>query len=55
MVMVGDSLHDLVAGRAAGMQTVGVLTGPACRDELAPCADVVLPDIGHLTTWLGDP
>ncbi len=28
-VMVGDSLHDLRAGRAAGMQTVGVLTGPA--------------------------
>jgi phosphoglycolate phosphatase len=55
VVMVGDSLHDLVAGRAAGMQTVGVLTGLACRDELAPCADVVLPDIGHLTTWLGDP
>ena len=55
VVMVGDSLHDLLAGRAAGMQTVGVLTGPACRDELAPCADVVLPDIGHLTTWLGDP
>jgi phosphoglycolate phosphatase len=53
-VMVGDSLHDLVAGRAAGMQTVGVLTGPACRAELAPCADAVLPDIGHLTEWLGN-
>jgi phosphoglycolate phosphatase len=54
VVMVGDSLHDLVAGRAAGMQTVGVLTGPACRAELAPCADAVLPDIGHLTEWLGN-
>ena len=54
VVMVGDSLHDLVAGRAAGMQTVGVLTGPACRAELAPCADAVLPDIGHLSVWLGN-
>lgn len=52
VVMVGDSAHDLVAGRAAGMQTVGVLTGMAGRDELSALADVVLPDIGHLPAWL---
>lgn len=52
VVMVGDSLHDLHAGRAAGMKTVGVLTGLAGKDELAPHADVVLPDIGHLPAWL---
>jgi len=52
VVMVGDSLHDLHAGRAAGMQTVGVLTGMAVEAELAPFADVVLPDIGHLVDWL---
>jgi phosphoglycolate phosphatase len=51
-VMVGDSGHDLVAGRAAGMQTVGVLTGLARQSDLAPYADVVLPDIGHLKAWL---
>jgi len=51
-VMVGDSLHDLHAGRAAGMQTVGVLTGVATAADLAPHADVVLPDIGHLVGWL---
>lgn len=51
-VMVGDSLHDLHAGRAAGMMTVGVLTGPALKAELAPFADVVLPDIGALPAWL---
>ena len=49
--MVGDSTHDLIAGRAAGMQTVGVLTGMA-EAELAPLADAVLPDIGHLPDWL---
>jgi phosphoglycolate phosphatase len=51
-VMVGDSTHDLLAGRAAGMVTVGVLTGPAERDELVSFADVVLPDIGHLLEWI---
>ncbi|MEY8839934.1 HAD family hydrolase, partial [Cribrihabitans sp. XS_ASV171] len=52
VAMVGDSLHDLVAGRAAGMATVGVLTGIADEAELAPQADAVLPDIGHLPRWL---
>lgn len=52
VVMVGDSLHDLHAGRAAGMQVVAVLTGLAQADELAPHADIVLPDIGHLPAWL---
>lgn len=50
--MVGDSLHDLHAGRAAGMKAVAVLTGVAQADDLAPHADVVLPDIGHLPQWL---
>jgi len=53
MAMVGDSTHDLVAGRAAGMIPVAVLTGIAGHDELAPHAEVVLPDIGHLPDWLG--
>ena len=52
IVMVGDSAHDLRAGRAAGMRTVAVLTGVAGAGELAPLADVVLPDIGHLPGWL---
>jgi phosphoglycolate phosphatase len=51
-VMVGDSLHDLHAGRAAGMRCVAVLTGIAGRDELAPHADVVLDHIGQLPDWL---
>lgn len=51
-VMVGDSLHDLRAGRAAGFQTVGVLTGMATSATLQDYADAILPDIGHLPTWL---
>lgn len=52
VVMVGDSRHDLHAGRAAGMRTLAVLTGLAPAAELAPFADAVLPDIGHLPGWL---
>lgn len=50
--MIGDSVHDLTSGRAAGMTTVGVLTGPATEEDLAPHADVVLSDIGALPGWL---
>ena len=53
VAMIGDSLHDLEAGHAAGMVTVGVLTGPATRAELAPVAEVILDDIGALPDWLG--
>lgn len=52
VAMVGDSTHDLIAGRAAGMVCVAVLTGPAREDELAPFADHVFPDIGHLPGWV---
>jgi len=52
VVMVGDSLHDLHAGRSAGMICVGVLTGMANAADLAPHADAVLPDIGALPEWL---
>lgn len=51
-LMVGDSRHDLVAGRAAGMRTAAVLTGLVAAEELAPLADAVLPDIGSLPDWI---
>lgn len=50
--MVGDSLTDLRAGAAAGMIRVGVLTGPATHQELAPEADVVLGSICELPAWI---
>ena len=52
LVMVGDSTHDMTAGRAAGFTCVAVLTGVASADDLAPFADVVLPDIAALGPWL---
>lgn len=54
-LMVGDSVHDLDAGRAAGMRTVAVLTGPADHATLAPHADVVLRSIADLPDWLDRP
>ena len=35
-VYVGDSPHDVAAGRAAGTRTAAVLWGPLSREELAP-------------------
>lgn len=52
VAMVGDSLHDLHAGRAAGMHAVAVLTGIATRAELAGHADVVLENIAGIGGWI---
>lgn len=52
VVMVGDSLHDLEAGRSARVINCAVLTGPAEKAELAPEADVVLASVSDLPEWL---
>jgi phosphoglycolate phosphatase len=49
VAMVGDSTHDLNAGRAAGVGlNVGVLSGPADRAQIADFADVILGDVTEL-------
>lgn len=55
VAMVGDSTHDLESGRRANMPTIGVLTGPATREELTPHATVVLNHIGEIPEWLNMP
>ncbi|MEO0357550.1 MAG: HAD family hydrolase [Pseudomonadota bacterium] len=55
IAMVGDSLHDLHAGRAADMQTIAVLTGLATRKDLAGHADCVLDSVSDIPDWLGLP
>ena len=37
-VYVGDSIHDMHSGRAAGARTAGVLWGPFSRGDLEPAA-----------------
>ena len=46
IAMVGDSTHDLNAGRNAGVGlNIGVLSGPATINQLSTLADEVLDDI----------
>ncbi len=52
VALVGDSIHDLHAARAAGALAIGVLSGPAGREELAPHADHIIADIGALPALL---
>lgn len=48
MAMVGDTTHDLIAARAAGVIGIGVLSGFSTRAELEGHADHILTDISHL-------
>ena len=48
ILMVGDSVHDLEAGRSGGAVAVAVLSGLAERAELAPHADFVIEHVGDL-------
>ena len=52
IVVVGDSLHDLAAARAAGATAVAVLSGPAEQAALEPHAHFVIEHIGHLPDLL---
>ena len=55
-VMIGDSAHDMAAGRAAGMTCVMVRTGPAAArqpDAMSDgLADAVLDSIADLPDWM---
>jgi phosphoglycolate phosphatase len=47
--MVGDAVHDLAMGRAAGAGlTVGVLGGTSAREDLAGYADLVLDSVNEM-------
>ena len=49
-VMVGDHSMDILAGKRAGMRTVGVLTGKTTGEELREMgADYVLKSASQLT------
>jgi phosphoglycolate phosphatase len=48
-LMVGDSVNDIRAGKAAGIKTVGLLSGLYYREELAKeCPDMILSDLTEL-------
>lgn len=52
-LMIGDTSVDILAGKAAGAQTVGVLCGFGERSELERCgADLILPSTADLADIL---
>ncbi|MGB8398782.1 HAD family hydrolase [Bradyrhizobium sp.] len=50
--VVGDTVLDLAAARAAGAIAIGVLTGPAPYAILAPHADALFASPAEFATWL---
>jgi phosphoglycolate phosphatase len=49
VAVVGDAVHDLAMGRAAGVGlTVGVLSGTSAREDLEAAADLIVADVGEL-------
>src|SRR5262245_20757707 len=53
LAMVGDTATDMRAGRSAGVGlVVGVLSGLATADHLAPLADAIVPNI-HAVSVIG--
>jgi phosphoglycolate phosphatase len=52
VAVVGDTVHDLAAARAAGAIAIAVLTGPAPSGTLAAHADGLFPSIAEFSDWL---
>jgi phosphoglycolate phosphatase len=52
VAVVGDTVHDLAAARAAGAVAIGVLTGPAAPGALAAQADGLFPSATDFSAWL---
>jgi phosphoglycolate phosphatase len=52
VALVGDSLHDMHAARAAGIVAIGVTSGPLVPEGFADHADVVMGSIMELGAWL---
>jgi phosphoglycolate phosphatase-like HAD superfamily hydrolase len=50
---VGDATVDIVAGKAAGMRTIAVLTGVDDYEAIkAEDPDMILESVSQLTDWL---
>jgi phosphoglycolate phosphatase len=55
VAVIGDTLHDVHAARAAGAVSVAVLTGPrrtAARPDIEPHADYVIGSIADLPAFV---
>lgn len=54
IIMVGDTMTDVRFARNAGIFVVGVGACPESRQRLEPYADKVLPDVSHLSSFIGE-
>ncbi|MBY5944537.1 HAD family hydrolase [Photobacterium rosenbergii] len=52
VVMLGDTVSDMKFGINSGARSVGVLTGTASQEELAPHAELVLDSVAEFTPCL---
>lgn len=52
IAVVGDTLVDMRAARAAGAAAIGVLTGPSHREDLAAHADYMIDTVEDLPNLL---
>jgi phosphoglycolate phosphatase len=52
VAMVGDTLHDMHAARAAGVFALGVTSGPIIPKNFASEADHILPSIAEIPAWI---
>ena len=53
-LFIGDSVHDIVAGNAAGVRTVAALWGAGRRDEIEPgCPTAYAATISDILTLIG--
>ena len=50
--VVGDTVLDIAAARAAGAVAIGVLTGPSAAATRAADADVIIPSADAILSWL---
>jgi phosphoglycolate phosphatase len=54
-IMIGDTVHDMRMGRAAGVRNIGVAWGyHAVTELLANGADVIIEDFDHLDAAIDD-
>jgi phosphoglycolate phosphatase len=52
-LIIGDTPHDIAAGRTHGVRTLGVATGAFSEDDLrAAGADLVVPNLQHVVPQL---
>ena len=52
VMMVGDSIADIISGNNIGMISIGVLTGPLKREHLEKKANFVLDSISDLPKFI---